>query len=546
MGSNVSPPSANEEWLQRVSGRDGTVATPFSGTVGFSAAATTIPVAIGAAVSSDIDSITYSASIMDELKRPRGDITTLLDLTNRDIQDDDLFPLSATTTWFARDTERRLLPFTPHIQTIPYRGPAAFGQRFTFDLSPLLTGDLLFGTVLQIRLGHWLDQRSQNMLLAGKYSYADPQTAWEYANSLGSSIIKQAELEIDGDTIELIDGDFTNVVSLLYQDYNGQVGVSYDSLGRISLPRLVSLAQPRLFPTEGGILNCVLPFFFMRTKYQDALPMTSIRDGLVRVHVTLRPFAECVRQLRGYRDSCEAVPLNTNFTFNSTIPPSSQTVTTGYAEPEFQSVGLLTYGAIVDGGLRQKLVHAPHEILHRQVQTFTFDEPLKYAVSRSNSDTIRVQLPLEANHPLEEIIWFIRRKGVAENNAWTNYTRVLEREWDVRRAALPLLVSASVQANGVTLCEAEEQYFRQLIAQHHKGGAAAFNSFLYGYPFARLPGEHQPSGTLNASRLNSLRLTLEVSPPGGALDGAWEVKVFCVGLNWMRFEHGIANPMFDA
>jgi hypothetical protein len=35
-----------------------------------------------------------------------------------------------------------------------------------------------------------------------------------------------------------------------------------------------------------------------------------------------------------------------------------------------------------------------------------------------------------------------------------------------------------------------------------------------------------------------------VRPPGGVLDAAWEVKVFCVGLNWMRYEHGLANPMF--
>jgi hypothetical protein len=33
-----------------------------------------------------------------------------------------------------------------------------------------------------------------------------------------------------------------------------------------------------------------------------------------------------------------------------------------------------------------------------------------------------------------------------------------------------------------------------------------------------------------------------VKPPGGDL---WEVKVFCIGLNWLRFENGLANPMFE-
>jgi len=513
-----------------------------------------VPEAMGYMLSSDIEKITYASPITAtaDTKIPRGDITTLLDLANRDLLENDLFPINTGTTWFARDVERRLLPFTPHIQEIPHRGPAAFGQRFSFDIGSQIVGDMMFGAVLQVRLGHWLDQQTQNLLAANKYSYDASGTAWEYANSLGTALIQRAELEIDGKTVETIDGDFANVFSLLFQDFNGQYGVAYDHLGRLSIPRMLHLQQPRLFPTEQGVVHCILPFFFMRTKYKDALPLTSIREGLVRINVTLRPFSECVRQLRGYRDTCESVPLNTDFVFDSvlTTPSSSVTVKPFEAAPDFQSVKLLTYGAIVDGVLRQKLLRAPHEIIHREVQTFYFDEPLKYAVGIKNqADTIRVQLPLEANHPLEEIIWFIRRKGAAENNAWTNYTGTLERGWNARKAQVPLLRSAAVQANGVILCEAEEQYFRQLIAQHHHGGLAAYNSFVYGYPFARFPGEHQPSGTLNASRLNSLRLILDIRPPIASNpeeDTAWEVKVFCIGLNWMRFDNGIANPMFES
>jgi hypothetical protein len=497
----------------------------------------------GYMLSSDIGDITYSASITQELRRPRGEITTLLDLASRDVQDGDFFPLGTTETWFTRDQERKLLPFTPHIQEIPLRGPGAFGQRFSFDISPLLTGDYLFGAVLQLRLSSWLPLQTQNMLLGEKLAYADPQTAWEYANSLGTAIIKEAELEIDGDTVEKVDGDFANVVSALFQDLNGQVGVAYDAYGRLSTQRLLGLQQPRIFPTEDGTISCFLPFFFGRTKYREALPMASIREGLVRIHVTLRPFQECVRQLRGFRDSCDATPLGQTIEFT---PATTVKIPAG-APPSFDSVKLLTYGAIMTGPMRQKLVHAPHEILHREVQTFYFDEPLKYVVGKRDADqTIRVQLPLEANHPLEEIIWFVRRKDVGLNNEWTNYSAAVESEWSAAAAAKPLLLSAAVQANGVILCEAEEQYFRNLIAQHHKGGIVAYNNFIYGYPFARHCGAHQPSGTMNASRLNSLRLTLEVRPPGGALDGAWEVKVFCIGINWMRFEYGIANAIFDS
>lgn len=612
----------------------------------------------GVKKSTDIDAITYSASINDEPKA-NGPITTLLDLVNRDQQENDLFPLRTEVTWFARDTERRLLPFTPTIQEIALRGPGAFGQRFTFDLGSIVVGDLLLGTALQLQLDHWLDAQSRNMYLAEKLYYApqDRPTAWEYANSLGTSIIQQAELEIDGKTIETIDGDFIHVFSSLFPDFNAQVGIAYDHHGQVSIKRLTdSTRKPRIYPVEHGHLNCMLPFFFMRSRLAEALPMIAIREGHVKIHVTLRPFSECVRQMRGYRDTCTSVPpptpielipggskwiydpkvqagawdvpaqysftivlkgetYNWNFTSATgrgnwvTDPPNvSFSLASAYtwtasssswspspppfniawpfgtdwyywdqqpaawrsgglfkgapyfnltygttvweskvgdwsvAAPPFNGVQLLAYGAIVDGTLRNKMLRDPFEMLHREVQIFSFDEPLKYAVGkRADSDSVRIQLPLEANHPIEEILWFVRRKGTSINNEWTNYSSLIESEWGTR-APTPLLQNAILQVNGTVICDAEEQFYREDAAYAHRGGFAAFSRFIYGYSFAKTPGEHQPSGSLNASRVNSLRLVLDVKPPGGDL---WEVKVFCIGLNWLRFENGLANPMFE-
>ena len=183
---------------------------------------------------------------------------------------------------------------------------------------------------------------------------------------------------------------------------------------------------------------------------------------------------------------------------------------------------------------------------HIWIQTFTFDEPLKYAISKTSSDTITVQLPLEANHPLEEIIWFVRRKEASNNNEWTNYSAVLEREYNSTfNPLVPLLKRAVIQVNGITICDASEQYYRQLLSTHHKGGIISYKKYIYGYPFARHPSEeHQPSGSLNASRVQSLRLTLEIQSPISLYDSSWEIKVFCIGLNWLRFENGICNKLF--
>lgn len=488
-------------------------------------------------------------------KQPLGPITTLLDLTNRDAQEDYMYPLGSETTRFSRDRTRKVVAFTPQIQSILFRGPAAFGQRFTFDIGSLLVGDLIYGAVLQIKLGHWLDNRTLNMLAAGDYRYTDPSTAWEYANGLGASCIASAELEICGKTLETIDGDFINTWSLLASDSNTQVGMAYDHLARlpIGLLRQVGtgtghIPQPRSFPTEDGYIHCPLHLFFSRVRYQEALSLISIKEGNVRLHVTLRPFSEVVRQVRGYRDSCDSVPINRVLQFTQK-DGSIVSVPTVTAIPPLESVSLMTAGAILDGDYRQTLLRKPFEALHRELQTFYFDEPLKYAISKRAENLITVQLPIEANHPVEEIIWLIRRKGVSLNNEWLNWSDKLEVEYpvgaDPKFLTKPLLVYAKIQVNGITLIEAEEQYFRQQIASKHRGGYAAYSNYVYGLSFAEIPGIHQPTGSINASRANSVRITMDIKPPGGVLDGSWEIKVFCNAINWMRFENGLANPVFE-
>jgi hypothetical protein len=479
--------------------------------------------------------------------RPSGDIITLLDLTPRDAQDNTFFPLSAQQSWFTRDSTRRHTPFVPVLQDFQYRGPGAFGQRFSFDLASQTSGDLMMGAVLQVQLTHWLDLTTVLRLQDGTLAYTDPTQAWFYANALGQILIQKVELEIDGVTIEETDGDFSSVFSALFPDLNTQFGLATDHLGVVSMDRLIIWPPNRIFPTENGYLHCLLPLFFQRTRLKEAFPLIACKEGSVRIHVTLRPFKEIVRQARGFRDTCDSVPIETPISFyDLTGPYKTQVIkTTAESEPQIQTIRLLTWGAMLDGSVRSAIIKKPFEIMHRGVETFYFDEPLKYATTKaSSSDTVTIQLPLEANHPIEEIVWFIRRTDVRNNNEWTNYSSTLESEYDpVFNPRGPMLINARIQANGNDLVQAEEQYFRNLISQHHRGGIVSFSNFIYGYPIAKHPGDtHQPSGTINASRLQSLRLTLEVRTP---VKGAtWEVKVFCLGLHWLRFQNGLANTMF--
>jgi hypothetical protein len=109
-----------------------------------------------------------------------------------------------------------------------------------------------------------------------------------------------------------------------------------------------------------------------------------------------------------------------------------------------------------------------------------------------------------------------------------------------------MLKYARLQVNGIPLIEADEQYFRRHIAQKHRGGLESYRNYMYGISFAERPGDHQPTGSINASRANSLRLTLEIRNPGGNLaEQDWEIKVYCIALNWLRCENGLTHAVIE-
>ena len=481
-----------------------------------------------------------------------ADITTLLDLTPRDFQDNHFFPLDAQSTWWLPTPDRKIQPLSLSLQQFPFRGPTSFGQRFTFDVPSIGCGDLLMSTFLQVELGHWLDDTSVCRFQTGQYVYQPGQTVWNYANSLGTVLIEKAELEVNGVTIESIDGDFINICSLLYASSQMQYGIAVDGFGRKPFPYTPLATSP--FPTESGSLCIPLAFFFQRILLSEGFPLLATKQGSVRIHITLRPFSECVtsqlQPLTKY-DTCiqSNTPLGQAFQIiDKGYALDGNTPKTLYASksvPEFKKIQLITYTAHTEGSIRTAILRSPFETLVRNVETFRFTEPLKYSLTASSDDSILVQLPLEINHPMEEILWVIRRKANTMQNEYTNYSSVTAQEYDpVYNRQMPLMIKASIYLNGIELIDKEEQWYRQHISHLHKGGYAAYSKFVYGYSFARSPGKHQPSGTANASKLQSVKLALTVKQPLGDANKEWEVLVYVVRLNWLRFQNGMVSSIY--
>jgi hypothetical protein len=501
--------------------------------------------------------------------RPRGDITTVLDLTDRDSQDNTYFPLDTDESFFHRGDHKTIFPTSLSIQEFTQRGPAEWGQKLSFEIGSLPAGDLLQAVILQIKLGSWYNNKIVNDLISGTIQ-ADtinyPNNYWTYMNSIGTSIIEYAEFIVKDQTIEKITGEFIRTFFNLFGDINNIIGISADAVGTVPVqylnPSVVNQTEfspNRPYPTEQGTIFCVLPFFFLRTRLKEVFPLLSCNEGTVRVDVKLRPFDQVVRKYIGYRANCTEVPLNIEVPFVQ-LPSTPITTQTADCAPQFRDFKILTVCPLITGSLRDKFLHRPFEQMVKLVQTFNFEEPLKYLVSKPNpnSGTVEIQLPLELNHPVVELIWIFRRKGVLINNEWSNFTPAIGLETNPNKFYPQWLDSATIRLNGSELISADGNWFREHIAAAHKGGLIAYNSYTYGYSFARYPDEHQPSGTANMSRTTSVTLNLKVNQPivkdittlpypcvfDPATVGGWEVFVYAIHYNWLRFENGICNRMF--
>ena len=502
--------------------------------------------------------------------RPRGDITTILDLTDRDSQDNTLFPINATESWFHRGEIEKVYPITTSIQEFPQRGPADWGLKMSFELGSMRAGDLLQSVMLQLKLGSWYNESIITQLSYAGITTTTPLTNqyWTYMNSLGTAIIEYADFIVNDQTIERITGEFIRTYFSICSDVNSLAGLSADALGSISHsllsnPSVLETAfHPRRpFITEDGVYFCILPFFFTRNSLNESFPLLSCNDGNVRIDIRLRPFDQCIRNYIGYRANCTDTPLQQTVSFINTATSASTPTTTHTQSPDFRDFRIITSCSYTTGLLRDKFLHQPFEQMVKLVQSFSFEEPLKYLVSKPtlHSNTVEIQLPLELNHPVTELIWVFRRKGVRINNEWANFSPNLGFESCPERVFPPWLSHATLRINGSEVISAEGDWFREHIAKKHKGGIISYQSHIYGFSFAEYPDDHQPSGSANTSRATSVSLNLKVNIPIAAdlstltppctfdpvTVGGWEVFVFGIHYNWLRFENGLCNRIFS-
>ena len=424
---------------------------------------------------------------------------------------------------FFKTVYRRHTNFAMESIEQTFNGSADFGKRVTCTISR--NGDLISRIYLQATL----PGLSQSNAAYVPYS--------------GLVLVKSVELEIGGQRIDKHYGDWLYIWN------------------ELSLPSSKKLGYKTMVgeqtQNDAAAQNVYVPleFWFCRNPGL-ALPLIALQYHEVKINLEFRPYTDMIVVSGGSAPAA---------------------VTLLYAS-------LWVDYIFLDTDERRRFAQLSHEYLIEQLQ-FTGDETVTSAVNK---------IKMSFNHPVKELIWVVQRQdftlgtGSVQTNQWLNFTT----------ASIPVVVPtpggsnaytasylfdtnllAGVGANGATTLPANPVYSAKIQLNGHDRFAERFGDYfnlvqpfqhhectplnpgINVYSFGLKPEEHQPSGTLNMSRIDTATLLLTLKngtqTVGGVASGAVNtygnffstgtnqgtavVKIYAVNYNVLRIMSGMGG-----
>jgi len=271
-------------------------------------------------------------------------------------------------------------------------------------------------------------------------------------------------------------------------------------------------------PNNFGPLKLYIPlrFWFCKNPGQY-LPLLALQYHPIRINLKLKPLQELF-----------FTPSLGNSTLCNTLSATPIKIT-----------DLRLYGDYVylDVEERRRFVSNTHEYLIEQIQ---YTSPISIPIGATSS-TVR----LEFNHPIRELLWFIKRSQMDTYHDYYNFSSTSILENGVRK---DLMADAVIQLDGYDRFDRRDAGYFRLVQPYYHHTTVPANLFLYNYCFALRPEELQPSGSLNASRIDNFVLQMNLVPDavGGNPPprGNAITRVYATNHNVLRIVNGFGGLLF--
>ena len=410
-----------------------------------------------------------------------------------------------------------------------FNGTAGYGQTVNCQISR--NGDLINRVYLQVTLPKITTPGST--LVAGT----------RYVNYVGLRLIKSVLIEIGGQQIDKHYSDWLYIWNELSLPRGKRYG--YDTMVG---------ADKDITSFNDTTLYIPLEFWFCRN-VGLALPLIALQYHEVKIKIDFDTKANCAFDLVDSATTADAV------------------ATTGNV-PDITDMSLWVDYIFLDTDERRRFAQLSHEYLIEQLQ-FTGTETL------NNNTTNRIKLNF--NHPCKELVWVAKPKynkkaswynytdkdhvdltkeGVADalpsssSNYITNFTAsnyMFGYNFATTSTALNVstpFADAILQLNGNDRFSVRDGAYFSYVQpyQHHTNIPS--NPGISVYSFALKPEDHQPSGTLNMSRIDTATLmvttkdvkTSASSSTSATFDG---INIYAVNYNVLRILSGMGGLAYS-
>ena len=429
-----------------------------------------------------------------------------------------------------------------------FNGTSAFGSRVTCQITR--NGDLINRIYF---VGTLTNENTKTEAEAAKFSGGLALVPY-----FGLKLLKTIELEIGGQRIDKHYSEWLyiwNELSLPAGKRDGyKLMVGGDKYNRSIL----------LEAKQSYSLYVPLEFWFCRN-VGLALPLIALQYHEVKINIEFESLSNMVDKQKNYSDRAfiakdnAATPallsLENAINTNANGDTSKLTLTTAALWVDY---------IFLDTDERRRFAQLSHEYLIEQLQ-FTGQEAVTSDVGQKTK--------LNFNHPCKELIWFVSNDYTTnKNKSWFNFTTKAD-IGDTALATNSAIVKAVAQTNYNYLPEILEpsnpiksaklvlngndrfyerpgRYFNLVQPyQHHEN--IPTNAGINVYSFALKPEEHQPSGTLNMSRIDTAVLNLSFeAKTGNGLGVNYNptlstLHVYAVNYNVLRILSGMGGLAYS-
>lgn len=381
---------------------------------------------------------------------------------------------------FFRGIYRRHTNFAMESMEQTLTGTADFGRKCTATVTR--SGDLIHKAYLQIDLP---------TLTPGGAAGANT-VAW--VKNIGHYIIEEVSVDIGGAIIDKQYGQWLDIWNELTMPAAKEAGYQV----MIGNTDGLTTQAPSI---PAATLYVPLQFWFCRNPGL-ALPLIALLHHDVRINVTFRPFSECyVTQLTG-----------------------GGVATAQPAAVSLRNVSLFVDYIYLDGPERRMFTSSNHEYLIEQVQT----------TGASSYSGTAVREKISFSHPTKFLAWVFQPEAnvAAGKNGWNDYTV----------AGDDVMVEGKIMLGSHDrISQRPAGYFNLVQPYNHFTRCPA--SGIYCYSFALKPEDHQPSGSINMSRIESVTIQASTS---SAVVGGYRMYTYAVNYNVLRVTSGLGGLAYSS